>query len=266
MADSNKQLERFEELKVIKAIDGLSEIELAELHRLSKHLRTDDLEDFERVAAAIDVKYTQQAIEPMSDSLRIKLQEQAANFEFQTPDMGEPTLAKRREKPVYRTTVIPWLAAAASFIFALFALYEPTDSPVKAISEIRNEFLLSASDIISVDWKSTEASSGEETSGQEIGDIVWSPSLQEGYMRFRNLPVNDPTKEQYQLWIFDKNQNEATPIDGGVFDIASTDQAIIPIVSKLVAKDVYLFAITIEKPGGVVVSSRERLPLIAQVN
>lgn len=85
-------------------------------------------------------------------------------------------------------------------------------------------------------------------------------------MRFRNLPVNDPTKEQYQLWIFDKNQNEATPIDGGVFDIASTDQAIIPIVSKLVAKDVYLFAITIEKPGGVVVSSRERLPLIAQVN
>ena len=151
MADSSKQLERFEELKVIKAIDGLSEIELAELHRLSKHLRTDDLEDFERVAAAIDVKYTQQAIEPMSDSLRIKLQEQAANFEFQTPDMGEPTLAKRREKPVYRTTVIPWLAAAASFIFALFALYEPTDSPVKAISEIRNEFLLSASDIISVD-------------------------------------------------------------------------------------------------------------------
>ncbi|WP_203329112.1 hypothetical protein [Candidatus Laterigemmans baculatus] len=30
-------------------------------------------------------------------------------------------------------------------------------------------------------------------------------------------------------------------------------------------EDPYMFAVTIEKPGGVVVSSRERLPLIAKV-
>lgn len=84
-------------------------------------------------------------------------------------------------------------------------------------------------------------------------------------MRFRSLAVNDPTKEQYQLWIFDKNQSEATPIDGGVFDITESD-AVVPIDAKLRVNDAYLFAVTIEKPGGVVVSSRERLPLLATVN
>ena len=85
-------------------------------------------------------------------------------------------------------------------------------------------------------------------------------------MRFENLPVNDPTKEQYQLWIFAKNQSEETPIDGGVFDISSDGEVVIPIRPKLKAEDVYLFAVTVEQPGGVVVSSRERLPLLASVD
>ena len=38
-----------------------------------------------------------------------------------------------------------------------------------------------------------------------------------------------------------------------------------PIQAKLHVEEVYMFAITIEKPGGVVVSSRERLPLLAKV-
>ncbi len=84
-------------------------------------------------------------------------------------------------------------------------------------------------------------------------------------MRFRGLPVNTPSKEQYQLWIFDRNQSDQTPIDGGVFDITSTEEVIIPINAKLYVQDAYMFAVTIEKPGGVVVSSRERLPLLAQV-
>ena len=85
-------------------------------------------------------------------------------------------------------------------------------------------------------------------------------------MRFRGLTMNTPTVEQYQLWIFDKNQSEQTPIDGGVFDIDSDQEVIIPIQAKLRVREAYLFAITIEKPGGVVVSSRERLPLLAAVN
>jgi anti-sigma-K factor RskA len=84
-------------------------------------------------------------------------------------------------------------------------------------------------------------------------------------MRFRGLPVNTPTKEQYQLWIFDRNQSEETPIDGGVFDITSAEEVILPINAKLLIQEAYMFAVTIEKPGGVVVSSRERFPLVANV-
>lgn len=74
-----------------------------------------------------------------------------------------------------------------------------------------------------------------------------------------------PPKSSIQLWIFDRNQSEETPIDGGVFDITSTEEVIIPINAKLLVQEAYMFAVTIEKPGGVVVSSRERLPLLAKV-
>ena len=106
---------------------------------------------------------------------------------------------------------------------------------------------------------------------QARGDIVWDARQQRGFMRFKTLPANDPTKEQYQLWIFDVAQDERYPIDGGVFDIgaATRDPAggdyIVPIQAKLHVDRPTMFAITIEKPGGVVVSSREQLPLLAKV-
>ena len=80
------------------------------------------------------------------------------------------------------------------------------------------------------------------------------------------MPVNEPSDEQYQLWIFDKNQDEKTPVDGGVFDIASEGEVIVPIRAALKVRDPYLFAVTVEKPGGVVVSSRARLPLLGAVH
>lgn len=47
--------------------------------------------------------------------------------------------------------------------------------------------------------------------------------------------------------------------------ITSTEKVIIPINATLLVQDAYMFAVTIEKPDGVVVSSRERLPLVAKV-
>ncbi len=43
------------------------------------------------------------------------------------------------------------------------------------------------------------------------GDVVWSNSLQKGYVTFRGLPANDPGKETYQLWIVDENQDPKNP-------------------------------------------------------
>lgn len=76
-------------------------------------------------------------------------------------------------------------------------------------------------------------------------------------MSLSNLPVNDPQKKQYQLWIVDPERDEK-PVDGGVFDISSEDgTTIIPIRNPLVVRDPKAFVITLEQPGGVVVSKQE---------
>ena len=87
------------------------------------------------------------------------------------------------------------------------------------------------------------------------GDVAWNDALQEGYLRLVGMPANDPSESQYQLWIVDSDR-DANPVDGGVFDIpAAGGEAIIPINAKLAVSDPEAFAITREKPGGVVVSA-----------
>ncbi|MEL6545551.1 MAG: hypothetical protein AAFQ82_13050, partial [Myxococcota bacterium] len=58
-------------------------------------------------------------------------------------------------------------------------------------------------------------------------------------------------------------RNEAHPVDGGVFD-SDGGEVLVPIDPRVPVGEATLFAITLEKPGGVVVSTRERLVLVAQ--
>ena len=81
----------------------------------------------------------------------------------------------------------------------------------------------------------------------------------------RGLPKNDASKTSYQLWIFDANQDDKTPVDGGVFDINSEGEVIIPIDAKIKVGKPQMFAVTAEKPGGVVVSKRDKIVTIAKV-
>lgn len=80
-------------------------------------------------------------------------------------------------------------------------------------------------------------------------------------MIFRDLPHNDPRVNQYQLWIFDATRAEweAKPVDGGVFDVVEGREVVVPIDAKLDVREPKLFAVTLEAPGGVVVSKREHL-------
>jgi hypothetical protein len=165
-----------------------------------------------------------------------------------------------------RSGKLPWVVAAVCMALTVLTLVSTRPiEPVKEVSrdaaQLRAELISAAKDLVQVMW-----ADGPTPISGAGGDVVWSPSQQQGFMRFRGLTVNTPTVEQYQLWIFDKNQSEQTPIDGGVFDIDSDQEVIIPIQAKLRVREAYLFAITIEKPGGVVVSSRERLPLLAAVD
>lgn len=104
------------------------------------------------------------------------------------------------------------------------------------------------------------------------GEVIWNGDLQQGFLRFKGLARNDPKKEQYQLWIFDAGRTDSdAPVDGGVFDLATgfTDDATgdvyIPIQAKLNVRQPAAFAVTLETPGGVVVTKKERLVALGAV-
>lgn len=157
---------------------------------------------------------------------------------------------------------VAWFVCAASVILAL-GLWWSKETVVTEVplAEARQELLNEANDVLQVEW-----SAGKTPFPTEVaGDVVWSNATQTGYMRFVGMPVNQPSVEQYQLWIIDPQRDEE-PIDGGVFDIGADGEVIVPIDAKLRVIQPAAFAITIEKPGGVVVSTQERLPLLAAVN
>jgi len=96
------------------------------------------------------------------------------------------------------------------------------------------------------------------------GEVIWNNDKQEGYMSLENLAVNDPRKNQYQLWIVDPERDEL-PVDGGVFDITQKDgKSIIPIRNALAINKPVAFVITLEQPGGVVKSKQEVVVALAK--
>ena len=134
-------------------------------------------------------------------------------------------------------------------------------TPVFSLAQQREQFLASTSDIAKAVW--TEAN--PKTQNNISGDVVWSNVQQKGFIRLRGLPVNDPDKETYQLWIFDAAQDPKTPIDGGVFNVGISGEVIVPIDPKIpVKKPTLVFNITKEKPGGVVVTKPEKIVAVTK--
>lgn len=182
--------------------------------------------------------------------------------------------------------VVPWLVAAAAILVAFVATRRPPEpapvalntappaasvvvtaapSAVASVSvaarspaEQRDE-VLALPGTQRIAWTATK----DPAATGATGDVVWHNGVQRGAMRFSGLAPNDPKKSQYQLWIFDAERDQAFPVDGGVFDVGPSGEVIVPIAAKLPVHQPKLFAITVEPPGGVVVSKRERIVLTA---
>jgi anti-sigma-K factor RskA len=165
-----------------------------------------------------------------------------------------------------------WAVAAAACIALAFNLFitrspqtqvvqAPTPSPEENLSpgQLRQRLIDSAPDLARAFW-----APGNVEAVKPGGDVVWSDEKQAGYMRLQGLPENDPSQSTYQLWIFDETQDDKTPIDGGTFNVNSDGEVIVPINAKLEPRNTKMFAITVEKPGGVVVSKREKIVALAK--
>ena len=259
--------ERADELLISRALGTLDREERIELDALLQIDPSLDDDRFELVAASLDLALDGDEM-PMPDSLRHKVQSDADVF------FGVHQRASIRPLPVRRAagprprqaTAWQGLATAAVLLLLVWVGWslrpggEATVAQDPSPAEIYAE---AASDPqkFQWDWVGLE----DPTVGQVSGDVVWSSNIQQGAMKIGGLAANDPSEFQYQLWIFDKDRPEATPVDGGVFDVPpGSDEVIVPIDAKLPVDTPYLFAVTVERPGGVVVSDRSRIAILAQ--
>jgi len=172
-----------------------------------------------------------------------------------SPRAGSPAApAARSATPGY----LGW-ALAAALAVALVVVRTEGPSPATPDSVAARAALVNqAADVITLPWAPPTAAGYEGVTG----DVVWSQSQQQGYLRLANMPVNDPSRVQYQLWIVDPDRDKH-PVDGGVFNVSATGEVIIPIQAKLQIRAPKAFAITAEQPGGVVVSAGPLLVVAA---
>jgi hypothetical protein len=265
--------ERLLDLLAARASEGLSPAEQSELDALLRQHPDVDADAFETTAAAIDLAFARAEsteTEGLPDDLRARLLADA------TAAPAEPvTNVTGFRVPATRTAPAAsggfrgfkewggWAVAAAALAFAAWLGTREVPAPVVApevpptVAEQRQALIDGGA--LQVAWATPEipAYAGVQ------GDVVWSSAEQRGFMRLSNLPVNDPAEAQYQLWIVDPGR-DAEPVDGGVFDMPAAPAggaAIIPIDAKLPIGRPAVFAITLEKPGGVVVSEGPLLVL-----
>lgn len=280
MSDFNADLEtlpqgdprRLQDLAAGVVIGDLDDQEWNELQQWSNHEFAPLVEEFDRVAANIFLVMAENSRVPaIPTALAGRISEQGREYfrkiasDSTTKSIPSVALPKSTGR-MGRREVIAWLCVAASTI-ALAGLNLMPRSVQQQTASLQQQWdtLSSRKDIVRVSWEPGTT----PVEGKVTGEVLWSTAEQRGFMSFVGLPANDPSREQYQLWIIDPSR-DTKPVDGGVFDIRSADvrdgKVIVPIHAKLQVDQPAVFALTVEKPGGVVVSSQERLPLIAKVS
>ncbi|NKB88830.1 MAG: hypothetical protein GKS06_11490 [Acidobacteria bacterium] len=274
-------------LLALRAACGLSASESERLESLLAAEPSAEHDGFDRAAAALMLaldRGTSQMPETLQRQLRIAGDEWC---ERQPEPAGEPQQSvdegvernhnlvafpeRRGSAPAWAVAAMALLVAALGWFPAFRGAVSPDTSselngPTPAAAELspfdaREALLVAGTDVVTIEWTATD----DPTASAATGDVVWSAAEQRGFMRFAGLVPNDANEFQYQLWIFDSARDERYPVDGGVFDILENGEVVVPILPTLPVTDATLFAVTVERPGGVMVSSRERINLVASV-
>ncbi len=255
---------RLEDLLVAQATEGLTSEEGLEVTRLQESFP--DVEGFELAAAAIQLAMESEYSE-MPEGLQSAVEAEARRY-LRPVDSVRDSRSPAPRRTSWRMAVTA-AAIVLAFVGGRWLLPGTSDVgdsvvPGPGTTELvaqRTNLMAKASDLMSLDWTATD----DPAAARATGDVVWSHTQQEGYMRFRGLAANDVSAQQYQLWVFDTARDDRYPVDGGVFDIpAGVDEVIVPIDPKVFVNEAVLFAVTVERPGGVVVSDRERIVVLAK--
>jgi len=253
--------ERLDDLLVTRAVEGLDPADDAELERLLAATRDADPDVYDEAAAWFLVgSVTEHEPIPAEVAQRV-----VDRIEHGPPGAESASVVPLRSHGRRRSLPASagWLAAAAALVLALVGWWpELQGTGAMDPAAARDQLIATAPDLVRVDWTNTDHPRAQQLAG---GYVVWSDSLQQGYMTFRQMPDNDPERHQYQLWVFDAARSQQYPVDGGVFDAANDgEEVVIPIRTRLPVEKATLFAVTLEPPGGVVVSDRDPILWVAK--
>lgn len=216
----------------------------------------DDASPLAEVAAAYDLARNPGPYEPLPEHLVRRIQMGAALNSREAPAPAR----KRSDEPSLAAN-LAWFAAAAAIVAAI-AGWWPRGGEDLTQQVALDQLEATAESVIKVALDGTDDAA---VRARDAGEVIWSQSEQRGYMKLRGLVANDPEREQYQLWIFDGGRAQH-PVDGGVFDVIAEDgESIVPVDAKLAVHQPAAFAITVERPGGVVVSEQGRVAAIGKV-
>jgi Anti-sigma-K factor rskA len=278
----NQPDEALVDLLIKQVTEGLSTAEQRELDVLDSAVASDNLREFERAAAAISLAGSANA-EPLPEVLAQRVARQA---EEHFAAIAGAAAAAARTSPsaaprpaASRSGAYGWLAAAACLVLAVLAWNRsPPAPPVTVVVPPPVEVtppipkppvpptpaeeraaLMANSESLKITFGATKDPAAAGVSG----DVVWDPVTQRGFIHLAGLAANDPKLHQYQMWIFDGGRDKRYPVDGGVFDVpTNATDVVIPIHAALPVLSAKAFAVTVEKPGGVVVSGREHVVVL----
>jgi hypothetical protein len=286
------------DLLIKQVTEGLSPDEQRALDVFDSETASAYARDLERAAAAVTLAASAPPggakESPLPAGLADALAQQAAQHFASVDKVADIAAARSSKADQARASVTPapranryggygWLAAAACLVLAIFGWERSPSPPVIPVAEVptpspqiaastvppvpptpaeERAALLAKSDSLKIPLSATKDPAAAGLSG----DVVWDPVTQRGFLHFAGLAANDPAVHQYQIWIFDAGRDKRYPVDGGVFDVpANAAEVVIPIRATLMVRKPAAFAVTVEKPGGVVVSGREHVVALGAI-
>ncbi|MCA1608948.1 MAG: anti-sigma factor, partial [Acidobacteria bacterium] len=235
-----------------------------------------DEQSFELTVAALSLAGIDRDAE-IPQNLQSRINAEAERY-FDEPNQKPVTVATttsvRESRRFSIGAWLGWAVAAAACVALAINIYNtrntqqvvqappatPTPEVKLSPAQEREQLIRNAPDLARA-----EIGVGKMAEINPAGDIVWSDTMQTGYLRVTGLPRNDQSKECYQLWIVASNQDAKTPVEGATFDVNADGEVVIPIDPRVKVVDPKAFAITVEKPGGVVVSKQERVAAMAKM-
>ncbi len=213
-APTPETLERAQDLIIARATIGLSPAEGEELRDLLEAIGAEETRTLE---AAVDATRSAVFAEGADDVLPSGLRDRLAATGYPPASngvigrIGEGTGSATPMRGG-RASRLPWVLAAAAIIVAGVTI--ATLKPWAKTGPIGPDIATIDRGADTVRWP-FKPNAGEY--GGASGEVVWSESLQRGYMRLNGVSPNDPKARQYQLWIVDPVR-DTHPVDGGVFD------------------------------------------------